>query len=86
VKLHNEMRLVSHCVTRSLSGRTVEELELPRGVRAIARVRDGKEAFAEPTAKLQEGDFLLFASEADAAETLAERFQATDEEADAGER
>jgi trk system potassium uptake protein TrkA len=80
VKLHNELRLVSHCATRALGGHTVEELELPKGVRTIARVRDGKEAFADPSTKLEEGDFLLFAIEAGAAEALAERFRAKDEE------
>ncbi|MDH3263767.1 MAG: NAD-binding protein [Paracoccaceae bacterium] len=75
VKLHNELRLVSHCVTRALSGRTVAELELPRGARPIARVRDGKESFAEASTRLGEGDFLLFAVEADEAEALAERFE-----------
>lgn len=79
VKLHNELRLVSHCVTRALAGRTVAELDLPKGARPVARVRDGKESFAQDSTKLGEGDFLLFAIEADEAEALAERFVAKEE-------
>lgn len=72
--LHRELRIVSHRISDALAGRTVGKLDLPKGSRAIALVRDKTERLIEPRLKLRERDSLMLIVPSDRLEEVGQLF------------
>lgn len=72
--LHRDLRLVNHVVPDDLDGRSVGDLDLPGGVRPIARANEDGESFADPETTLARGDHLFFVAETGSVKALNKLF------------
>ncbi|WP_208351395.1 potassium channel family protein [Pseudaestuariivita rosea] len=77
VKLHNDLRLVSHCVTSKIDGQTLADLDISDETRIIAHIRDTDEKLPDPDIKLAKGDHILFVARKNQREALAKLFSGT---------
>lgn len=72
--LHRDLRLVNHVVPDAMDAKTVGDLDLPDGVRTIARANEDGERFADPDTTISKGDHLFFAAETGAIKRLNKLF------------
>jgi trk system potassium uptake protein TrkA len=56
------VQFTAYCVPKSLVGKTMAEIELPEGARAVAVARAGGDPVLDPNAKIEEGDDMLIAA------------------------
>ena len=75
LSLHRELRLVHHIVPQAFDGKTIGEIELPEGARAVAHSGRERENLAEDDVKLAKGDKLMFVTRKEATEKLTKIFR-----------
>lgn len=76
--LHRDLRIVGHEVTASMDGKSLEDLDLPEQVRAIALSSNDEESFIEADARLSEGDQVIFVLKSEETENLKAVFDDAD--------
>lgn len=76
LSLHNELRILSLGVPDGAGPVRIGDLGLPAKSRAIARIREGAETFADGDTELRAGDFVMILVEHGDQEAVQKRFSA----------
>ena len=72
--LTGDLRLLRLDAGEAVAGKSLSDLELPEGCRAVAVIHDGAERLAEPEEELEKGDEILFVARSDDVRALKRVF------------